>query len=243
MAEITRRDVILMIGERREGFVSLSGVDLSGLDLSNLSFNKVDFHKTNLSMAKLKDCNFIQSSFQKTNLRGANLENVEFENCQFSFCQFDDSNLYHARFIHCDLDGVSFIHAFLENGSFQKCGIVQNVTYRQAWLAQAFFGDINFEWNVKFTDANLMSAVFKDVVLGDTDFSSSIMDSINFINSKTNSSTKFSGAYASDLSKWPANLSIEKEGVITRDSERFSYKEWEERLEKAKPDWWKTNED
>jgi uncharacterized protein YjbI with pentapeptide repeats len=47
-----------------------------------------------------------------------------------------------------------------------------------------FLEIINFEWNVKFTDANLMSAVFKDVVLGDTDFSSSIMDSINFINIK-----------------------------------------------------------
>ena len=151
--------------------INLTNVDLSTTDVSGIaSFNKASLINVIFPMgAQLAGATFTDADLSRSSIRGANLENADFTR----------ATLYRTDLTGANLKGANLRRAELDDA------VLDGANLQGANLAGADFGEVEFDINPAFKDADLRNASFyKARFLNGADFTGADLEEASFRRAK-----------------------------------------------------------
>ncbi len=176
MAEITRKDLILMIASvasipcRKPHFLlRLAGFDLSGLDLNGLNLAFADLAGANLRGCDLTDANLAESDLSHADLTDAILRGVYAESAVFTqanltradFRKSQRDRFYGTNVMWADFQGADCTSA--KFSGLRLCG----VNFNDSILAATDFTAARINQHTVFEHVDLSTTMFNEVVWSD----------------------------------------------------------------------------
>ncbi len=150
--------------------INLTNVDLSTTNISGItSFNKASLINAVFPMgAQLANATFTDADLSRSSIVGANLENTDFSRATLYRTDLTGANLKGADLRRTELDDI----------------VLNGANLQGANLAGADFGEVDFDINPIFKDADLRNTSFFKAVLNNVDFSGADLEEASFSRAK-----------------------------------------------------------